>query len=212
MKPDTQTTDSAPSSGKSSVETGPISIHRAPLPMADGSAESITLNGIRGVVASGEYRRGGLYAKWASHTGYRSGIGLPNDPLKAALVRYRKESAYPFLVWKEGKEGGWSDIQMCTLMRGAVLIRLPQWHEGVVAECLRRLGMVPHDRYNHFGREEYWRFDPERKLSVPQVRELLRPLMRDGTRLADESDLAAALWRHAHDCGWVQKQAQASLF
>lgn len=138
-----------------------------------------------------------LRGEWASHTGYRHLYARRSeqiaviDPENEALARqlaeehYTDNAALPFLVGAEHRDMGWKDI-MEDWQTGAWRVRLPDWHKGVVSAALEAAGVTMTDRIN-----QHWAFPVG--APIEEVREIVRPLTREGTRLMDEQVLAESV-------------------
>lgn len=156
-----------------------------------------------------------LYGKWASHTGYQSlsghgawGYVPARDEFDAfakqfARQRYFTQRALPFLVGEEHKEHGWKTIEVG--YSGLVTVRLPRWHEGLVAAVLTEMGMRQECNFNN-----HWVFDA--KVTLVQAKEALAPIIRRSTRFCDEQQLAQALSVSARQAGLIGRIDQMALF
>ncbi len=161
-----------------------------------GWQAEVSINGSGGRV---EFNRFGLslYGAWASHTGYRSDYTLrPESDLEAeqqlrawlepVLTEYwQKNTALPFVVAKEHREHGWKDITWWGHGESPGWdVKLPGWHAGVVASAAVEAGATLTESMGH----PVLHFDGE--WEEGRIRHLLSPILRDGTRLADEGPMA----------------------
>lgn len=174
---------------------------------------SVTVAGFPGRVSFDGFGYA-LHGKWASHTGYRHEItnelsyhapelDLETVAQRLATQAYDINVTYPFVVGEEHREQGWKSIRVN--YEGLVQIRLPDWHEGVVADVLVRMGMKLDCDINHF-----WVFDASVDLKI--AKEVLAPILKAKTRLTDEHALAKALEISARQAGLIDSIEQLSLF
>lgn len=173
----------------------------------------ITMGGITGKMEWSGYGMA-AHGKWASHTGFRS-LGRDIDtsnPQRMATELYEANEKLPFLVGEEHREHGWKSID--TNYRGEIQVRLPKWHNGVVAACLERYGMTNTCTLNN-----YWCF-PESMHDVSKklASKLLAPIAAPHTRFGCEAELASRIDAQARELGYLPGQSlsdgvmQASLF
>lgn len=154
-----------------------------------------------------------LTAKWASHTGYRHhvwdiklessvALDINNKKHREVLENYAYEQFLhnkqaPFLVGRHDCEL-WHNLWQRG--SGSVTIRLPQWHNNVVSKCLESYGFILIDQWNHL-----WSLPADQ--GHPEVAsQLLKPLLKKGTRLTDEAELAAAVDMQAQHAGYVPRK------
>ena len=182
--------------------------------MADKIRIPVTVEGLPGAVSFDSWGHA-VHGKFASHTGYhsfssmgkrvsrRDGRDWTKEAQRIALELHRASSAWPFLVGEEHKEHGWKSIRLN--YHGQIEVRLPNWHEGSVAEVLTQMDMHCDNELNQF-----WVFPEGTALKVAKA--ALRPILRPNARLVDEAILAAALDRSGRNAGLLCAMGQLSLF
>ena len=136
---------------------------------------------------------------WASHTGFIS-LGFAEDasnPQRLAQQLYEENEKLPFLVGDEHRDHGWKSI--CTNYSGEIQVRLPKWHQGVVAACLESYGMTKTCSLNNF-----WCFPKNmQKVTQKLVAELLAPITAPHTRFSDEAELVRQIDVRAIELGYL---------
>lgn len=156
---------------------------------------------VNGIVGRFEFIRSlthyNVRGAFASHTGFHSTIGGFTETIVSyddetfyaratdiAIEYYEQAEALPFLVGDEHKEHGWKKLR--ENYRGELEIRLPDWHEGIVASELESLGVKLGCSANNF-----WVFEKGTKWD--DAKAILAPLMAKGTRLLCERRLVQQL-------------------
>lgn len=174
---------------------------------------------INGLAGSARHCGNGveLRGPWASHTGYRrlqvgiAGHGDAGQLYALAEASYEEHRAYAFAVGDEHRDNGWKTLS--SGVKGETIVRLPDWHKGVVSQALEAYGMT---LYCGFNRQ--WAFTAACGVNVDTVRQLLAPILRPGTRFADEAMLAYDIDLAARAMGFLprtplqQGPAQKALF
>ena len=107
------------------------------------------------------------------------------------------------MVGEEHRDQGWRSLSRDHLTQ-KWKIRLPDWHEGPVAEVLLACRWVCSDSRNNFW---LWELD----LPISEARQFLAPVLAAGTRLADETELAQSLAERGK-CFMVPQWSQLELF
>lgn len=155
---------------------------------------------INGLTGSAEFTDHGveLRGPWASHTGFISVTGIKGNGdagmlYKLAETYYEENKRLSFLVGPEHREEGWKAISESWC--GAVTVKLPHWHQGIVSGRLESYGMQLDCRLN-----QRWIFPPEGGVSIEVARLLLAPVLRPMTRFADEETLAQEI----DEAAWLQ--------
>ncbi|MDQ2077419.1 hypothetical protein [Marinimicrobium sp. ABcell2] len=176
-----------------------------------GPLESYLLGGVVGedvyepgdLIVRNDNMSAGLcvYGRWASHTGYRSLLG---NTAETPEQLYQRAQAAPFLVGPADAEC-WPVLRDSWVYKGALSIRLSDWHSGEVAFVLHELaGLVLECPINNF-----WAFD--KSVEKAQIRRLIAPIVTKGTRLADEAKLAEQIRRSDVADELLGSRLQASL-
>lgn len=180
----------------------------------DTKPVTISINGILGEASVSGYGVE-LRGPWASHTGYRSMMETKGkDFSEAALyevakAQYDEQKGYAFVVGDENRDHGWKKIMV---FQDRIEIRLPSWHKGIVAKALESYGMQLDCKWNM-----RWVF-PASSVEMDVVRAVFAPILRAGTRFADESELTKQIDVAARESGYAfrsplqQGEAQCSLF
>lgn len=129
------------------------------------------------------------WSRFISHTGYKSNHGF--DLTKGKTIKeaatihlqeeYEKGKKLPYLVWKEHKEYGWKEILK---YNDEYIVRIPDWADSCITEALEYVGF--HERCKG---NRHWAINPK-TLSKSDIKLILKPVMKDNTRLKDESTLA----------------------
>lgn len=148
-----------------------------------------------------------LYARWASHTGFRSLCGHPgvqdqrDERLRDfAIEWYEKHAAMPYVVGRWDSDG-WSVLRQ-SYKTGAQAFRIPRWSSSAVIDALRdAFGVTLECEVS----SEY-AFPVD--FSEDQARRALAPLLEPRTRLADEQLLADKISRSSV----IAERSQISLF
>ena len=183
--------------------------------MADKIRIPVIVEGLPGAVSFDPWGYA-VHGKFASHTGYHhftssevryfpgDGRDFGQEAQRLAWECYREASAWPFLVGDEyNKDHGWKAIRLNHHRQ--IEVRLPDWHEGPIAEVLIQMGMYCDNKINQF-----WVF-PE-GTALKDAKAALRPILRPNTRLVDEAILAAALDRCGREAGLLCAMEQLPLF
>lgn len=173
-----------------------------------------------GFVVEGSY---GLqfHGRWASHSGYFSacggGFGLHSDDRLAnqsdavvasvleqvTIERYQSQCELPFVVGKEHREHGWSDITRWDFGDTPRFeVKLPRWHRGYIVRALIEAGAF----FTHSVGHPTICFDTQWDLA--DIRHLIAPILAPETRFATERDLATLIERRTS----TSKRNQLALF
>tara|TARA_R110002124_G_scaffold128157_2_gene288513 strand:+ start:1438 stop:1995 length:558 start_codon:yes stop_codon:yes gene_type:complete len=150
-----------------------------------------------------------LHGKWASHTGFTSDAGVQDlevsdeELLNAADACYRKAKEFSFAVGDEHREHGWKRI--CVDYQKRIQIRLPDWHEGIVAATLERYGMV-----NTCDINQYWTLAADSRVSLQTASSVFEPILRPGTRFACEQEMSAEIDACAINNGFLARTPLSS--
>lgn len=191
--------------GKKKAEPQPVEV----TPAVEGEAAEfkITIEGMEGKVTDDGFVS--VEGKFASHTGYRS-LGrywLEDQPgpgtraekaQQVAQELYDEHKEYAFMVWQEhAKDGGWKDIHS---FGGEHEIRLPDWHEGKVAAVLEEAGFTQDENAKANSR---WAI-PEDRIKAKDLRKAVAPIRKNGTRFADEQQLADELRDSLQNAGLME--------
>lgn len=146
----------------------------------------------------------GVYARWASSTGFRSVIGT-DDCMADARALFERAKESPYLVGRADCDM-WKELSTNWKNPSCVQIRLPDWHDGSVANALADIaGLTVDDEINN-----YWIFP--REVPTDVIRRLLAPVLRKGTRLQDQMSLAEEIRRTEAAQQLRFMFAQTSLF
>lgn len=129
------------------------------------------------------------WGRFVSHSGYQSIYSVDftkGKTIKEAIVihlekQYEAGKKLPYIVWKEHKEHGWKDIRH---YNNEYIVRIPDWADSCIKEALEYVGF--HERCK-ISRD--WAINPK-TLSKSDIKLILKPVMKDNTRLKDESTLA----------------------
>ncbi len=124
------------------------------------------------------------------------------EAVELARAAYNEHATYPFVVGEEHKQHGWKSIRIN--YDGRVEIRLPDWHEGVVAKAIGEMGMAYTDELNN-----YYSF-PE-TVPLADAKRALAPILKRGTRFMCETKLARALSASGGAAGLLCRQEQMSF-
>ena len=174
----------------------------------------VCISGLEGTINFSEF---GLEArgKWASHSGYKSiytGNCMTNGNFTEGALKklaYEKANAlftenvvYAFLIGDEHKDFGWRTIG--ENLNGQVQIRLPDWHEGAVAQAIKEIGVTLECKNNN-----YWVFEPD--ISVVEAKAVLKPVLEKYSRFISEDILAERIRQSAKITGYDKRENQLAL-
>lgn len=158
-----------------------------------------------------------LNGPWASHTGFRSVTGVKASDGDVGVLYSLAEAAYDdnrrysFAVGHEHCEHAWKTLTED--WHGNITVRLPSWHEKIVAEALESYGMELECQVNM-----RWVFPARSGVRMDVARQLLAPILRPMTRFADEHILAQEIDEAACSMGFNHRRplqagrAQRALF
>ncbi|MDP2564465.1 hypothetical protein [Pseudoalteromonas marina] len=129
------------------------------------------------------------WGRFVSHSGYQSIYSVDftkGKTIKEAIVihlekQYEAGRKLPYIVWKEHKENGWKDILHYD---NEYIVRIPDWADSCIEEALEYVGFHERSKANR-----HWAINPK-TLSKSDIKLILKPAMKDNTRLKDESTLA----------------------
>lgn len=128
-------------------------------------------------------------ARWASHTGYWSGLyGKPSasEIMEAADALYKQSVRLQFVLGRgDCEECNWPDI-WTSWKHDGLAIRVPDWCRRGIREHLLSLGAVHECKLNE-------RYTFPAGVDAAEIRYLLAPLFEPGTRLTDQSVLLERL-------------------
>lgn len=150
-----------------------------------------------------------IYSRFISHTGYKSSgaIKIEDDKSIAEITQKYLNKAYsntktlPYIVWKEYREHGWPEIG---INNGRNYVRIPNWADDVLKEALKYIGFKEDCKINH-----YWGVCAK-ELSKQDLKNILKPIFKDGSRLSDENHLASKLKKSYDD--FCIEHRSATLF